>query len=435
MHFKKLIICVSLLVGVFSCKKEFENPNASTPAEAVKTQDGLVNMVVGMKNRFAVNSAFGSGTVFAALTTNGFTTYEINAGPGGNLDFNQLNQGFNAISSNNGVITDLWSNCLQTNYLASIILENLPVIQDQDIRNNVERYALLYKAMSIGTLVNFWQKVPVETREQAAFLDSSAALRVAIDLLNRVIALPNTANGTKLGPEINLRNSALALSARYHLMSGNYDSAILRAAAVDINPLSQAARSVFIYNNQNVNPVFFNGFNSQFAYRPDPLLGLDKSIFPFGKDTLRLQFYTLDRNPSPNVFASNWFKNDSDSIPLYLPGEMLLIQAEAYVRKGDLVNGKIFLDRVLTKRPNQDAFRIGASLDPYAGPMTLEAMLLEIYRNRCVELYMSGLKLGDSRRFRRPGPGDAKPERKRNYFPYPQSEALGNSNTPPNPDI
>jgi hypothetical protein len=292
--------------------------------------------------------------------------------------------------------------------------------------------------MSIGTLVNFWQKVPVETGENAVFLDSTAALKAAISLLNRVIDLPDPTggNGVKMGPEINLRNSALALSARYHLMTGNYDSAILRAAAVDINPNSSAARSVFIYNNQNANPVFLNGFNSQFAYRPDPLLGLlDKSVFPFGKDTLRLQFFTLDRNPSPGVFASNWFKSDSDSIPLYLPGEMLLIQAEAYVRKGDLVNGKIFLDRVLTKRPSQDPFRLGASLDPYAGPMTQAAMLLEIYRNRCVELYMSGLKLSDSRRFRRPGPLDAKPERKRNYFPYPQQETLGNSNTPPNPDI
>jgi hypothetical protein len=218
-------------------------------------------------------------------------------------------------------------------------------------------------------------------------------------------------------------------------MIGNYDSAILRAAAVNINPGSPEARSVFVYNNLNANPIFLTGHNSTFFYRPSPLLGLDKTIFPIGKDTFRLQVYTRDLNPSPTIFSTGFWKNDADSIPLYLPGEMLLIQAEAYARKGDLVNGKIFLDRVLTKRPNQDAFRIGASLDPYAGPMTQDAILLEIYRNRCVELFMSGLKLSDSRRFGRPGPKDAKPERKRNYFPYPQQEALGNSNTPPNPDI
>lgn len=435
MRLSQMIVGVCLLVIVFACKKDFENPNASTPESAMQTQEGLVNMVIGMKNRFAVNSAFGNGTVFTALTANGLTTNEVRSGPGGNLDFNQLSQGGNAITPNNGVITDLWSNCLQTNYTASLILENLAAIEDTTIRNNVERYALLYKAMSIGTMVNFWAEVPVATGEQAVFVDSTSALQVAIGLLNRVITLPDTSNGSKLGPEINLRNSALALSARYHLMVGNYDSAIFRAAAVDINPANAAARSVFIYNNLNPNPVFLSGFNSQFAYRPDTLMGLDLSIFPFGNDIRRLQFHTRDRNPSPNLFASSWFNNDSDSIPIYLPGEMLLIQAEAYVRKGDLVNGKIFLDRVLTKRPSQDAFRIGASLDPYAGPMTPEAMLLEIYRNRCVELYMSGLKLSDSRRFRRPGPRDAKPERKRNYFPYPQQEALGNSNTPPNPDI
>lgn len=434
MRLSHIISGVCILLLIVSCEKDFDNPNASTPGGAVKTQDGLVNMVVGMKNRFAVNSAFGNGTVFTSLTVNGLTTFELSAGPGGNLDFNQLNQGQNAITPNNGIITDLWSNCLQTNYTASLILENLNGIEDTTIRNNVERYALLYKAMSIGTMVNFWEKVPVETGDRAVFLDSTAALQVAIGLLNRVITLPDASNGSKLGPEINLRNSALALSARYHLMVGSYDSAILRAAAVDIHPARPAARSVFIYNNQNANPVFLSGFNSQFSYRPNTLMGLDRTVFPFGEDTLRLQRYTVDQNPLQS-FGSGFWNTDADSIPIYLPGEMLLIQAEAYVRKGDLVNGKIFLDRVLTKRPSQDAFRIGASLDPYAGPMTQEALLLEIYRNRCVELYMSGLKLADSRRFRRPGPKDARPERKRNYFPYPQSEALGNSNTPPNPDI
>jgi hypothetical protein len=76
---------------------------------------------------------------------------------------------------------------------------------------------------------------------------------------------------------------------------------------------------------------------------------------------------------------------------------------------------------------------VGAGLPAYSGPVTRDAILFEIYRNRCIELYMSGLKLEDSRRFNRPGPGAPGAERSRNFYPYPQQERDGNPNTPPDP--
>jgi hypothetical protein len=113
---------------------------------------------------------------------------------------------------------------------------------------------------------------------------------------------------------------------------------------------------------------------------------------------------------------------------------MLLIQAEAYARKNDLVNAQLYLDSVLTKRT--DVFRVGADLPPYSGPSTQADLLLEIYRNRCIELYMSGMKLEDSRRFGRPGPTNTTgAERTRNFYPYPQQERDGNQQTPEDPAI
>ncbi|MEG1229231.1 MAG: carbohydrate-binding protein SusD, partial [Flavobacterium sp.] len=78
---------------------------------------------------------------------------------------------------------------------------------------------------------------------------------------------------------------------------------------------------------------------------------------------------------------------------------------------------------------------IGANLAPYAGALTKPAILTEIYRNRCIEMYMSSLKLEDSRRFDRPGAGTAGAERNRNWYPYPDSERNNNTNTPPDPAI
>ena len=63
------------------------------------------------------------------------------------------------------------------------------------------------------------------------------------------------------------------------------------------------------------------------------------------------------------------------------------------------------------------------------------SLLKEIYKNRCIELFMSGMKLSDSRRFARPGPNDLNAERNRNYYPYPLQERSGNPKTPADPPI
>ena len=108
---------------------------------------------------------------------------------------------------------------------------------------------------------------------------------------------------------------------------------------------------------------------------------------------------------------------------------MTLIKAEVYARMAtpDLANALIELNKIITKKPADDPFGVGADL-PASGPLTQSQLLEEIYRQRCIELYMSGLKLPDMRRFSRPNT-----ERKRNYFPYPFVERDNNPNTPLDP--
>ena len=114
---------------------------------------------------------------------------------------------------------------------------------------------------------------------------------------------------------------------------------------------------------------------------------------------------------------------------MYLPGEMTLIKAEAYTRQNDLVNGLIELNKVVTKQPASDPYGVGAGLAPVAG-LTQAQILDEIYRQRCIELFISGLKLEDMRRFGRPNS-----EKKRNFLPYPFLERDNNPNTPADPQF
>jgi hypothetical protein len=62
-------------------------------------------------------------------------------------------------------------------------------------------------------------------------------------------------------------------------------------------------------------------------------------------------------------------------------------------------------------------------------------VLLEILRNRDIELAFQGFRLADSRRFGRPGPGSTSAERNRNFYPYPRTERENNSSTPADPAL
>jgi hypothetical protein len=108
---------------------------------------------------------------------------------------------------------------------------------------------------------------------------------------------------------------------------------------------------------------------------------------------------------------------------------MTLIKAEAYARMPvpDLVNGLLELNKIVTKTPASDPFGVGADLPPLL-PMTQAQLLEQIYKHRSIELFMSGLKLEDMRRFGRPNA-----ERRRNLMPYPLRERDNNPNTPPDP--
>jgi hypothetical protein len=191
-------------------------------------------------------------------------------------------------------------------------------------------------------------------------------------------------------------------------------------------------RSVFNFDDNTRNPLFEVAFGNRNVFEPaNTALGLTGELTPAAEDK-RLAFY-LRTSPAPTQnLGTGFYTANNAPIPVYLPGEMLLIRAEAFVRKGDLPNAIAELNKVLTK--TTDAFGIGAGLPAYAGPMTPAAVLSEIYRNRAIELAFQGFRLEDNRRFGRPGPGQPDAERNRDFLPYPRVERENNPATPVDPE-
>lgn len=423
-----IILALAAITGV-SCKKEYKNPNAPTDVEVFNSAEGMTRVIVGIKNRYAVNT-LGVAALYSAISASGLSTKEVAVLNAGNADLAQLEIGGSNVAPNNGVITSLWVTSNIVNGEAQKLIDNAGKVGDVNIGNAIKIYGHLYKALALGTMAAFWENVPIDAGENAQFRPRAEALQRAVQLLDDAITLLGTTAvpatfAAQVGTEIDLRNTLLALSARYNIMLGNNDAAIARAAAVDLTK-----RSVYFFNNINPNPVFRSALVSNNVYGIRTNFGLTGSLTPDPNDK-RIPFH-LTKNASN---GSGFFQSDLTAIPIYVPGEMFLIQAEAYARKNDLPNAKRYLDSVLLKKPATDAFGLGADLSAYAGPLTQAALLEEIYKNRAIELYLSGLKLEDSRRFNRPGPGSPNAERTRNFYPYPQQERDGNPNTPGDPTV
>jgi hypothetical protein len=67
--------------------------------------------------------------------------------------------------------------------------------------------------------------------------------------------------------------------------------------------------------------------------------------------------------------------------------------------------------------------------------LTSTDLLQDIYKQRRLEMFISGQELEDSRRFGRPAPNTPNEERNRTFLPYPFIERDNNTNTPADPAI
>ncbi|MEP6713304.1 MAG: RagB/SusD family nutrient uptake outer membrane protein, partial [Ferruginibacter sp.] len=223
---------------------------------------------------------------------------------------------------------------------------------------------------------------------------------------------------------IDISNTLNALKARYSLYAGLYPQALATANLVDITK-----KSTFNFDALSPNPIFDVATSTNNVVQPkDSTLGLVPALAPSLADG-RILFYTaINTLALPRYRINNFGNAVTAAIPVYLPGEITLIKAECYARADDSTTSKTFLNAVITKTAAADPFGVGANLPAIDSFGSYAALLDEIYKQRCIELFMSGQKLEDMRRFARPTT-----ERKRNLMPYPLRERDNNPNTPADP--
>lgn len=416
----------TMLLFQSSCTKDYINPNAATEDQVFSSPQGLTGVAVGLQRVYTAGRA---SSLYNRVTINGLVTKELIVLNQGNTGEYQLQLGGGSVDGTNSLVSGLWTSSNKIIYDADNVIAGAQGLADKGYASGLIGYASLFKSLALGDLSMFWEKVPAGIGLNVGFIDRAQGFAKAITVIDEALAAINanaisSAFTANVPAGIDLPNALHALKARYSLYTGNYATALSEA-----NAASLTVKSTFNFTTVNLNPIFetATSTNNVTAAIDNTTLGLPAGLQPDPADK-RLPFYTT------TAYASKILGFGAASTtpwPVYLPGEMTLIKAEAYARQAspDLVNALIELNKVVTKTPASDIFGVGADLPPLVA-LTQPQILDQIYKHRSIELYMSGLKLEDMRRFQR-----STTERTRNLLPYPFLERDNNPNTPPDPSF
>lgn len=425
-------LLVVIMLFANSCKMDTVNLNAPTDADVLTTRAGIIGLSVGLRQYYST-SGISASYFYPAVTSRelqGVATF---------TNVLELEAGGTALPTANGSILTLWANMQKLMSMSEDIINNAGNISTLTggTLSGVLAHAKLYKAIALGTLATSFEKSNINTDKtgKATFLPRQAVLAEAIRLLNDAIAqLTTTPVSTDFtanvaGANFNLKNVLYAFNARYNLMAGNYAAAITNATAVDLSSKNQ-----FGYSSVSVNPLWNTSAILKY-YVPRAGFGLPSSLFEAGDQREAFYITTTVSGATTTRTLKGFAADQLGSVPVYLPDEMKLIRAEAILRSNGPLTDAVTLINEVRTQTSGDIFGVNAGLPAYSGAVTKDALLVEVYRQRCAELYLTGQRLEDSRRFERPAPPTDISERNRNFYPYPDQERITNPNTPADPAI
>jgi hypothetical protein len=406
-----------------------------------------MNLAAGLQRRYSIGR---QSPIYNTPVAGGYGVFALRTTNSGNAAETSLEAGRLAVDQNNSIVSSLWSQCLLGKNECEIIFNNLGIATIAGDKVGLKAYASIFYALNMGTLCQFYEKVPIVTELNAKFNDRADVLIKIVQVLESVDAdLATTAPSalflSKTPSGIDIKNTVKALLARYYnmhsMITGTYNAASGTKAIGYAQAVSQTVKSDFKFSALTPNAFGENAAGGNVFAAVDSSLGLKSGLAPVpASSDPRVGFYI--RKVGANYLMNGFGLSNVTSIPVYLPGEMNLIVAECQARAGAFTASKTALDLVRTKTAAADVYGIGANQPAYAGLLTAVDLLNDIYKQRRLELFLSGMELEDSRRFSRiapilppSAPPNADAERNRNFYPYPLTERTNNINTPPSPVI
>jgi len=242
-----------LILSQQSCDKDFVNPNAATEEQLFSTARGLTGIATGLQRVYTLGRG---SNLYNHITINGLTTNELFVVNTGNTAEVQLATGGNSVDGNHAMLTTFWTNLNKVIYDADKVITNAKNLVDKNYASGLIAYASIFKALCIGDLSQFWEKIPSGIGTNVTFIDRIDGYKKAITVIDDALATiaANSISATfiaNIPPGIDIINTLYALKARYSLFAGLYPQALSTANLVDL-----LNKSTFNFNHLSPKPYF-----------------------------------------------------------------------------------------------------------------------------------------------------------------------------------
>ncbi|MFL5576322.1 MAG: RagB/SusD family nutrient uptake outer membrane protein [Gemmatimonadaceae bacterium] len=412
------------LLGAAGCNVDVTNPNQANQHAIFTTREGIVRLAVGVQSRWGEQQ---DDFIFPG----GLITDELGAKKGALQSYRDAATG--VLDPTYDAVRLSWLSHYRTVATADDILANAPNVAElsDSTRSGVMVLAMVAKAEALGQLLQQYKQIVIHPTPGAnVYVDRAAALAEVRSLLDKAAQQYATLRpGAEFTTQIkdsrlDLKSTIPALQARYARLANDWQAALAAANQVDL-----ASFSRFSYSASVVNPVA-SGFA---AYA----LPLDTLKLAAETGDARVAYHERldsavagDLNRTLHPFAQ--FANAAASVPVYYPGEVQLIRAEAEAQLGQLSAAAAAVDSVRTKCA-AGAATPQACLQPLLPTEldTKEKILAEVYRQRKLELFGTGLRWEDARRLGSVGPALIA---RRCWLMYPIDQRNADSSVPADPE-
>lgn len=266
-----IVFFLSALVQT-GCKKDFIDPNRATEEQVLSSSKGLTGIAVGLQRVYTLGRG---SNLYNLVTINGLLTNELFVVNTGNTGEVQLQTGGTAVDGDHSMLTTFWTNNNKVIYDANLVIENAKDLSDKSFASGLIAYASIFKALSIGNLSQFWEKVPAGIGSNISFVDRADGFKQAIAVLDEaqaaISANPISAAFTSSVPAgIDIPNTINALKARFYLYSNLMPQALASANLVDVTK-----KSTFNFDALSLNPLFEVATSTNNVVQPkDSTLGI-----------------------------------------------------------------------------------------------------------------------------------------------------------------
>lgn len=414
-----LVLVGALVLG--ACDLDLTDPNSPNEQDIITTADGLIEVAVGLQAEWG--NQLVAPVYIQALVTDG-----IGAIPQAFESYRLVDAG-NPVSNDLGPSTETWAAMYDVVLVADILLENVPdAPMIPETKSGILALARLFKAMAFGNLLQVYERIPLDVgldNLDAPFATRAEGFAEVLRLLEEARTQlqstpPSTEFDTRvLAPGFDFENTIDAMTARFALIAGAYDTALAAAQRVDLDVLSE-----FLFSATDPNPVWLLMLGSGNAFR---MLPEDRFRTEAQAGDQRIGYWVAEANTvgsSAPLDAHVRYATRDVSFAAYYPDEMRLIQAEVLARQGDLPGALVLVNEVRTpcSSPLNEPVACLPALT-LADVPTQQAMLDQILLEREYELYLQAVRWSDLRRFGKP--------LKYEFMMVSEAECERNANTPP----